>query len=239
MPTVTVTTPPIETEKPWIDIYAMVRGLVRCAEFKEQEENGKIWDDACRNALRDARQLGWGSDRTGMLTMEGAAFLEAARANGYRGSAGYADAPDRFDLTRRMAALEAWRGAIAKLLGDTLELLHGKPQPPATNEAPKAPEPELGMVAKLHRLWAYVGDATNVHSYAPLKRQLEQRPETWDVRQIVAQEIADRDAAAKHRRSLVGRLERLATWIGRKQQERETVDIPIVEYQDLAGGSLK
>lgn len=49
------------------EVNAMVRGLVRCAEFKEEEERGKIWDDECRRALAKARELGWGKGQIGAL----------------------------------------------------------------------------------------------------------------------------------------------------------------------------
>jgi len=49
-------------------VQEMVRGLVRAAEFKEQEDDGKIWDDQCRRALEAARSRGWGLDRVGSLT---------------------------------------------------------------------------------------------------------------------------------------------------------------------------
>lgn len=48
-------------------VQEMIRGLVRAAEFKEQEEDGKIWDDACRRALEEARRLGWGRNQIGHL----------------------------------------------------------------------------------------------------------------------------------------------------------------------------
>lgn len=52
------------------DFRVMMRGLVRAAEFKEQEDNGKIWDDECRNALAKARELGWGENKTGFLAVD-------------------------------------------------------------------------------------------------------------------------------------------------------------------------
>ncbi|HEY4266777.1 MAG TPA: hypothetical protein VGM94_01165 [Galbitalea sp.] len=48
-------------------VLEMIRGLVRCAEFKEQEENGKIWDSSCRDALQEARRRGWGRHQIGHL----------------------------------------------------------------------------------------------------------------------------------------------------------------------------
>lgn len=45
----------------------MVRGLVRAAEFKEQQDEGRIWDDECRRALEAARERGWGLNRIGRL----------------------------------------------------------------------------------------------------------------------------------------------------------------------------
>lgn len=45
----------------------MIRGLVRAAEFKEQEENGKVWDDEVRQALEEARRRGWGNSKTGKI----------------------------------------------------------------------------------------------------------------------------------------------------------------------------
>jgi hypothetical protein len=48
-------------------VQEMVRGLVRAAEFKEQEEAGKIWDDECRRALEAARARGWGLNQIGVL----------------------------------------------------------------------------------------------------------------------------------------------------------------------------
>lgn len=47
---------------------SMIKGLVRFAELREQDEpSGKIWDDESREALDVARELGWGKDRTGRL----------------------------------------------------------------------------------------------------------------------------------------------------------------------------
>jgi hypothetical protein len=46
----------------------MIAGLVRAAEFKEQQENGMIWDDECRLALEAARRRGWGRGQTGTLS---------------------------------------------------------------------------------------------------------------------------------------------------------------------------
>lgn len=48
-------------------VQEMVRGLVRAAEFREQEEDGKIWDDECRRALEAARARGWGRNLFGAL----------------------------------------------------------------------------------------------------------------------------------------------------------------------------
>ena len=45
----------------------MIRGLVRAAEFKEQEDGGKIWDDEVRRALEEARRRGWGRHQIGQL----------------------------------------------------------------------------------------------------------------------------------------------------------------------------
>lgn len=45
----------------------MVRGLVRAAESKEQDDGGKIWDDESRLALEEARRRGWGKNRIGAL----------------------------------------------------------------------------------------------------------------------------------------------------------------------------
>jgi len=44
---------------------AMIRGLVRAAEFKEQGEDGMIWDDECRLALEEARRRGFGKSQAG------------------------------------------------------------------------------------------------------------------------------------------------------------------------------
>lgn len=46
---------------------AMVRGLVRGVEIKECDEGGRLWDDATRTALEEARRRGWGRDRVGTL----------------------------------------------------------------------------------------------------------------------------------------------------------------------------
>lgn len=56
----------------------MVRGLVRAAEFKEQEDGDRIWDEKCRLALEEARSRGWGRDRVGSL-VESADALVALR----------------------------------------------------------------------------------------------------------------------------------------------------------------
>ena len=46
----------------------MIKGLVRFAELREQDEpGGKVWDDKSREALELARQCGWGKDQTGRL----------------------------------------------------------------------------------------------------------------------------------------------------------------------------
>ena len=45
----------------------MIRGLVRAAELKEQEEGGEIWDDECCKALIKARKYGWGKNQIGKL----------------------------------------------------------------------------------------------------------------------------------------------------------------------------
>ena len=44
-----------------------IRGLVRAAEFREQEQGGALWDDEVRNALAHARELGWGKNQIGRL----------------------------------------------------------------------------------------------------------------------------------------------------------------------------
>lgn len=49
------------------EVEEMIRGLVRAAESKEQEDGGKIWDDECRRALEAARRRGWGRNQTGNL----------------------------------------------------------------------------------------------------------------------------------------------------------------------------
>jgi hypothetical protein len=46
----------------------MVLGLVRCAELREQDGGGDLWDDASRLALAEARARGWGKGRTGDLS---------------------------------------------------------------------------------------------------------------------------------------------------------------------------
>jgi len=45
----------------------MILGLVRAAECREREEGGKLWDDECRKALAQARELGWGASKIGRL----------------------------------------------------------------------------------------------------------------------------------------------------------------------------
>lgn len=50
---------------------AMIRGLVRAAEFKEQDEDGMIWDDECRCALEEARRRGFGKSQTGEVGPSG------------------------------------------------------------------------------------------------------------------------------------------------------------------------
>lgn len=59
-----------------MDTMEMVRGLVRAAEFKEQEDRGPVgasvsplWDDECRRSLEHARSLGWGKSQTGTLCL--------------------------------------------------------------------------------------------------------------------------------------------------------------------------
>ena len=54
---------PQKVPPPWI------RGLVRCAELNERDHGGKTWDDESRQALDDARALGWGRHRIGTLGM--------------------------------------------------------------------------------------------------------------------------------------------------------------------------
>lgn len=51
------------------DVEDMVRGLVRAAESKEQEDGGRIWDDECRRALDEARRRGWGKNKVGTLEL--------------------------------------------------------------------------------------------------------------------------------------------------------------------------
>lgn len=48
----------------------MIRGLVRAAESKEQQDGGKVWDDEVRLALEEARRRGWGLNRIGTLDKE-------------------------------------------------------------------------------------------------------------------------------------------------------------------------
>jgi hypothetical protein len=40
----------------------MVLGLVRCAELRERDGGGDLWDDESRLALAEARARGWGKD---------------------------------------------------------------------------------------------------------------------------------------------------------------------------------
>ena len=49
-------------------IERMMRGLMRAAEFKEQEHGGVIWDDEIRLAFDTAHALGWGRNQIGSLT---------------------------------------------------------------------------------------------------------------------------------------------------------------------------
>ncbi len=59
---------PVEAITPSADPHVrMMRGLVRCAELKEQEEGGTLWDDECRDALAAARRLNWGSNAIGKM----------------------------------------------------------------------------------------------------------------------------------------------------------------------------
>jgi hypothetical protein len=44
-----------------------IRGLVRAAEAREQEGAGCLWDDEMREALAEARRLGWGRHRVGYV----------------------------------------------------------------------------------------------------------------------------------------------------------------------------
>lgn len=63
----------------------MMRGLVRAAEFKEQENDGKIWDDECRKALDEARRRGWGKHKIGSLAYQsGVAEVRALREGAAR-----------------------------------------------------------------------------------------------------------------------------------------------------------
>jgi hypothetical protein len=41
----------------------MIRGLVRAAELKEQDEGGVLWDDESRLALQEARLRGFGKNK--------------------------------------------------------------------------------------------------------------------------------------------------------------------------------
>lgn len=51
-----------------MDVYDMVRGLVRAAELKERDDsNFQLWDDDVMAALTEARARGWGMNRTGSL----------------------------------------------------------------------------------------------------------------------------------------------------------------------------
>lgn len=52
---------------PKMNVHDMVRGLVRAAEFAEQEDGGKVWDDEVRIALDAARERGWGLHKIGSL----------------------------------------------------------------------------------------------------------------------------------------------------------------------------
>lgn len=45
----------------------MIRGLVRCAEGRERDSGGDLWDDESRAALAAARARGWGQGQTGSL----------------------------------------------------------------------------------------------------------------------------------------------------------------------------
>lgn len=45
----------------------MICGLVRCAELKEHEGGGDLWDDESRMALKEARARGWGKGHKGSL----------------------------------------------------------------------------------------------------------------------------------------------------------------------------
>lgn len=59
----------------------MVRGLVRCAELRERDGGGDLWDDESRAALKEARARGWGKGRTGsLLETSKPRSLEAALA---------------------------------------------------------------------------------------------------------------------------------------------------------------
>jgi hypothetical protein len=52
---------------PLMAVNDMIRGLVRAAEYKEQDDGGKVWDDSIRKALEAARQRGWGKHQIGTL----------------------------------------------------------------------------------------------------------------------------------------------------------------------------
>jgi len=46
----------------------MIRGLVRLAELREADQPGcEIWDDEGREALKTARDFGWGNNQNGRL----------------------------------------------------------------------------------------------------------------------------------------------------------------------------
>lgn len=50
-----------------MNVNDMVRGLVRCAELRERDGGGDLWDDESRAALAAARARGWGKGYTGHL----------------------------------------------------------------------------------------------------------------------------------------------------------------------------
>lgn len=58
------------------DVTAMVKGLCRAAEFREQEDGGRVQDDEIRRALETAKRLGWTRNRYGTLRSEALVYEE-------------------------------------------------------------------------------------------------------------------------------------------------------------------
>lgn len=153
----------------------MLRGLVRAAEFIEQQDGGRVWDDEVSRALDAARRRGWGRHKVGSLDereiwLDGPQCISCKTPLFYGGADGFKQRRFRADRDHgRDGICDACLKREAELELARITLQRAARGEPTLDQASPEERDEIAALVREELAKGHRGPVTTVELPAPLE----------------------------------------------------------------------